>query len=671
MRLGADGNVAAILPEFGDEPQLAKDLTNRSIEPQRWPRGQRLVDPVKGKAVRLERHRGSPQLGDHAEVRRWLERQPRPWAIDLFCGAGGLSLGLQEAGFSIVASADFDDAALESHAHNVGGLVWNGDLSDPSEFLGQLKSWGIEQADLVAGGPPCQPFSRAGASKIRSLVQAGKRPASDPRANLWRSFFKIVDTLEPKGVLLENVPEFTSAGEGSILLEFLDELNRRGYQPYTDVLEAWRYGVPQHRRRLFVVALRQGMKFKWPKLQSDRCTLGDAIEDLPRVEAGQHMETLKYERPENATAITKWFRDGLHGDECEVVHDHITRGVRPDDAEIFAMLEPTQKYSDVPSHLQRYRADIFDDRYYRLSMKDLSRSITAHLAKDGYGFIHPEIDRTISVREAARIQTFPDRFRFAGHPTTRFRQIGNAVPPLLARSIGQAMAESFSAQKQVSPEEPADRRGALEGWHKAIDRKLPWRELHKPWQILLAEICLRRTKAEQVASVYSKLIESAATPADLVAKWPEVSKSLYHLGLKWRSANLLELANTLGEKFGGKVPATRSELISLPGVGDYVALATLCFGFGKPAVLIDSNTRRLVRRWLGDASISTWQMRLRLYEASQPKGPDEHWNYMLLDLAGLVCTPRKPSCGICPLRASCATGSAIEAPSQMNGREVI
>ena len=192
-----------------------------------WPRGQRLVSSVKGKRVRLERIAGAPNPGSDEQVLQWLERQPRPWAVDLFCGAGGLSLGLQEAGFSIVVAADSDATALESHAHNIGGTVWHGDLSDPSEFLRQLKAWGIEEADLVAGGPPCQPFSRAGASKIRSLVREGKRPSSDPRTNLWRSFFKIIDTLEPKGVLLENVPEFTR-----------DTLNKSGVlwhsnMPYT------------------------------------------------------------------------------------------------------------------------------------------------------------------------------------------------------------------------------------------------------------------------------------------------------------------------------------------------------------------------------------------------------------------------------------------------------
>ena len=636
------------------------------VEPHVWPRGQRLVSPAKGKSVRLATRKGSPDSTDSRQVQQWLETQPHPWAVDLFCGAGGLSLGLQEAGFSIVAAADSDATALESHAHNIGGLAWHGDLSDPSEFLRHLNKWGVEEVDLVAGGPPCQPFSRAGASKIRSLVRDGKRPATDPRANLWKSFFEIIDTLEPKGVVLENVPEFTSAREGSILLEFLDELNTRGYQPYADVVEAWRYGVPQHRKRLFVVALLKGTNFEWPEPQPDISTLGDAIEDLPRVEGGQYKETVGYEQRENEAALTKWFREGLERAERGVVHDHITREVRPDDAEIFKMLEPTQKYSDVPSRLQRYRADIFDDRYYRLSMKHLSRSITAHLAKDGYGFIHPEIDRTISVREAARIQTFPDRFRFAGHPTNRFKQIGNAVPPILARSIGEAVAASFSTENHSNLEELPDWRGALQRWHKAIDRDLPWRKLRSPWQILLAEMCLRRTRAEQVAAVFPKLLELAATPANLIANWPKASKMLFHLGLKWRGDNLLELAKTLQDDFGGSVPTDRSNLMSLPGVGDYVASATLCFAFGKPTVLIDSNSRRLIKRWFGNPSVSAWRLRLRLYEASQPKGPDEHWNYMLLDLAGLVCTPRKPACGICPVRANCVTGSNLDEPRQVD-----
>src|SRR5213078_103641 len=116
--------------------------------------------------------------------------------------------------------------------------------------------------------------------------------------------------------------------------------------------------------------------------------------------------------------------------------------------EAFALLRPGQTYEDLPHRLRRYRADIFSDKYKRLEWNELSRSITAHLAKDGYWYIHPDQDRTLSVREAARIQTFPDWFRFAGEPSLRYRQIGNAVPPLLAERIADALHVALLAPKR-------------------------------------------------------------------------------------------------------------------------------------------------------------------------------------------------------------------------------
>ena len=143
------------------------------------PKGTYQVPLYKGSRVQLEPHPGSPDPDDPVAVRRWLEGRPRPWAIDLFCGAGGLSLGLEDAGFSVVAAADSDPVAIETHAANVQGLVWAGDLSDPSGFLTRLNQWGIYQIDLLAGGPPCQPFSKAGMAKIGDLVRAAGRQARE------------------------------------------------------------------------------------------------------------------------------------------------------------------------------------------------------------------------------------------------------------------------------------------------------------------------------------------------------------------------------------------------------------------------------------------------------------------------------------------------------------
>ena len=129
----------------------------------------------------------------------------------------------------------------------------------------------------------------------------------------------------------------------------------------------------------------------------------------------------------------------MDGEDADRVYDHITRPVREDDERAFELMDPKTRYSDLPADMRRYRDDIFDDKYKRLDENDLSRTITAHIAKDGYWYIHPRQNRTLTVREAARLQTFPDRFRFAGPPSAAFRQIGNAVPPLVGERLGRAL----------------------------------------------------------------------------------------------------------------------------------------------------------------------------------------------------------------------------------------
>ena len=323
----------------------------------------------------------------------------------------------------MVAAADSDPVASETHAANISGLTWTGDLSDPAAFIHQMDIWGIESVDLLAGGPPCQPFSRAGTSKIGDLVRRGSRRARDERADLWRSFFSIVDRLKPRAMLFENVPDFARAQDGALLIALMDELRSRSYGVHVQVLDAWKYRVPQHRSRLFVVGITGDGRFKWPRPGKKMPTVWDAIGDLPVVPADTRDETQSYVGPPTST-LARRLRSGLRGTEARLIRDHVTRQVRPDDAEIYRLMKPGDTYLDVPEHLRRYRSDTFDDKYLRLSFDDLSRTITAHIAKDGYWYIHPRENRTLSIREAARIQTFPDRFRFAGGSTSRYQQIG-------------------------------------------------------------------------------------------------------------------------------------------------------------------------------------------------------------------------------------------------------
>ena len=268
----------------------------------------------RGTRVELEPHPDPPDPSDREAVREWLETLPRPWAVDLFCGAGGLSLGLEEGGFSVVAAADSDPAATETHAANIQGLTWTGDLSNPHGFINQLDEWGIDSVDLVAGGPPCQPFSSAGASKIGHLVKTGHRQARDERADLWRSFFSIIDRLKPNAMLFENVPNFAQAQGGALLIALMDELRHRGYTAHVEVLDAWRYRVPQHRSRLFVVGVARDVNFQWPKPRGRRPTLRQAIGDLPVVQADSREEALPYVGPPT-TLLARTLRKGLRGAE--------------------------------------------------------------------------------------------------------------------------------------------------------------------------------------------------------------------------------------------------------------------------------------------------------------------------------------------------------------------
>ena len=156
----------------------------------------------------------------------------------------------------------------------------------------------------------------------------------------------------------------------------------------------------------------------------------------------------------------------MDGDNADRVYDQITRPVREDDKIAFEHMDAKTRYSDLPEELRRYRADIFDDKYKRLEENGLSRTITAHIAKDGYWYIHPRDNRTLTVREAARLQTFPDRYRFAGPPSAAFRQIGNAVPPFLGEQLGMAIRASLDKPAAAGPSS-LDTGNALAAWFRA------------------------------------------------------------------------------------------------------------------------------------------------------------------------------------------------------------
>jgi DNA (cytosine-5)-methyltransferase 1 len=617
------------------------------------------VPLYRGLPARPGRHPGSPDPTDIPGIRRWVSRRKRPTAIDLFAGAGGLSLGLHQAGFDVLVGADSNEWAMETHAANLPGLTWTGDLSDPRYFLEALGVWGVESVDLLAGGVPCQPFSRAGRSKIANLVEQGIRGKHDERAELWESFVSVVRALRPRAVLVENVPDLPRWNDGAVLIGFFESLRELGYTVEARILDGFRHGVPQHRQRLILLGVAEGRRPAWPEPTDEFVSLDDAIGDLPIIPRAQRAEELPYDPSRIRTGFQREMRAGLAGEAGEVVWDHITRDVRPDDMEAFDVLGEGQTYVDVPERLRRYRSDVFTDKYKRLVRTQLCRSITAHIAKDGYWYIHPTQHRTLSIREAARVQTFPDDFRFAGTQTHRYQQIGNAVPVRLGRAVGEAVLEALAAEGGRTVERDSHRRKLLE-WHGARPVRRPWRTAGDPWRVLVGELALRRAPDDVVAAMYRRLLGVAKSPR-VVARDPAlVEELLREMGLKTAARAIVEIAVAVTEHFDGRVPDDSLSLRSLPGVGDYLAEAVLCFGFDRHAVLVDATTSRICTRVRGREDDRRFQLRLDLYDLAGAPGPDAAFNRALLDLGEEICRPSLKLCGSCPLSELCA--SAEPAP---------
>jgi A/G-specific adenine glycosylase len=183
--------------------------------------------------------------------------------------------------------------------------------------------------------------------------------------------------------------------------------------------------------------------------------------------------------------------------------------------------------------------------------------------------------------------------------------------------------------------------------------------------VLIAELCLQRSRADQIEALFGALARAAPTPADVVDEPRATLETLLALGLGARAHNVIEVAGELAERFGGQVPDNDFDLRSLSGVGDYVIQAVLCFAFGRRAVLLDTSTMRLIGRLYGHEDSRRWQLRLDLHRLAGAEGPNAAFNFALLDLGALVCQPEQPRCHACPLRSSCVTGSGRPAANQM------
>ena len=627
------------------------------------PKHKKGVKLVRGPFLRLAPHRD--HCSDVPALMRLLRGMGGPTAVDLFCGAGGLSLGLKDAGFEVVMGVDQDKEAIETHAALFPGLSVTWDLSDPDvvDQVAEIVSQG--RITLVAGGPPCQPFSSAGKALMRHLVESGKRKRKDERRELWQNFLSVVEKAKPPAVLMENVPEIALDPDMAILRAMVDRLESSGYRVATRLVETWRYGVPQFRQRFFLVGVRGDNVFNWPEESGERVTVENAIGDLPAVVGGARPEGgadgwWDYGRPRSKfqqrarAAVTKPNRLRIY--------DHITRPVREDDREVFLQMDSKTRYTDIPAELRRYRADIFTDKYKRLDANDLSRTITAHISKDGYWYIHPTEPRTLTVREAARIQTFRDDVRFAGPPSSAFRQIGNAVPPIMAEHLGLAILESLeSGEKSEKTFSTTDVSKLIAVWFRSLDGgRVPWLRASTRWSVILAEHLFDRVRAE-VSTRAWPLVAHLSTPRQTIKKSEELAEIAGYVGRRSAAQEILEIA-----KWFIKSPR---DLKSVQGIqlaphidSTTAALASWVVPERDACpVVVNAAILRVAARIMGD----NVDQRNRASDGRIAvariigAGDTAREAYLgLVELGRSLCKPQEPLCHECPLLQTCKTGSA-------------
>jgi DNA (cytosine-5)-methyltransferase 1 len=340
-------------------------------------------------------------------------------AIDLFAGAGGMSLGAKMAGIDVQLVVESDPHAastyLQNHTPTLG--LFNDDIRNFDTRQFPIKGRPL----IIFGGPPCQGFSTSN-QKTRSL--------QNEKNWLFQEFLRVVKDYMPEWVVFENVRGILETENGIFVEQIIQEFQSLGYETNHELLHATDFGVPQKRARFFIVASLNGIKFDFPSASSDKAiTVTEAISDLPHLENGASVCTLKYKTTETSSYI-KSMRSGLKKCSNNLVTRNSALVI-----ERYSHIPQAGNWEDIPDHLMRNYKDksrCHTGIYKRLE-SDSPSVVIGNFRKNM--LIHPTENRGLSVREAARLQSFPDWFHFNGTIGFQQQQVGNAVPPLLAAEV--------------------------------------------------------------------------------------------------------------------------------------------------------------------------------------------------------------------------------------------
>lgn len=342
--------------------------------------------------------------------------------IDLFCGAGGLSKGLIDAGFNVLLGCDNDKDALHTFEinHN-GALSINADLSSEKVLYEISESLNSKKVDVIVAGPPCQGFSLTGPRKFE-----------DPRNKLYLAVISLVKMIRPKGFLIENVPGMATMYKGQVKNEIIKRLSRIGYNVKAKILCAADYGVPQIRKRLIIMGVRQDVgipQFPNPVLEKESyITCREAIDDLPSRENGNLGNEVDNYIEKPHTSYQKKMRG-----KNNILYNHVASKHKQFVKDVISQVPEGGNYKDLP-------AGVGTSRNFHMAWTRLNGNAPARTVDTGHrNIFHYEYNRIPTVRENARLQSFPDNFIFTGSRTHQQMQVGNAVPPLLGYYLGKEL----------------------------------------------------------------------------------------------------------------------------------------------------------------------------------------------------------------------------------------
>ena len=349
--------------------------------------------------------------------------------LDLFCGAGGLSLGFQLAGYNIVGVIDFKEDAVATHDKNFKNS--NSICCDITKITDEeiIKMFGNGKVDVIIGGPPCQGFSAGNRQGIEN----------DPRNKLFFEFIRFVKILNPKAIVIENVRQILTKDNGFAKNKIFEILEGLNYFVDVRVLTASDFGVPQNRNRAIFVGIKKNIgtfDYNSIKKVKNKVSVKEAIGELYALEDGTTNEL----KVSPSTRFQKYVRA-----KNNIVLNHEPRYPNKEVQERMKYVPQGGNWRDVPKHLWKVQRNNRHSSAYR-RLDETKPSITIDTGHMNY--FHPIYNRVPTVRESARLQSFPDDFEFVGTPTSQLRQVGNAVPPLMAKAIANMIKDVLDNEKQ-------------------------------------------------------------------------------------------------------------------------------------------------------------------------------------------------------------------------------